>query len=84
MIDQLLISIVEIKPWFTPSFSASIVENIIIVPYPSDIHEGEMPRGPFDFHPFVAYVENSLAIMISYIVVSSALSIFIFKNKELS
>jgi len=84
MIDQLLISIVEIKPWFTPSFSASVVENIIIVPYPSDIHEGEMPRGPFDFHPFVAYVENSLAVMISYIVASSALSIFIFKNKELS
>jgi len=37
IIDQLLIGVVEIKPWFTPTFSSKIVDNVLITPYPSDL-----------------------------------------------
>jgi len=83
MFDQLLMNVMETKPWFTPSFSATIFENIILVPYPSDLPEGELQRGPFDHDRFVAYVEESLAIMLIYIILASSISIYIFKRKEM-
>lgn len=84
MFDQLLINVTETKPWFTPSFSATIRENVIFVPYPSDFPEGETPRGPFDHHRFVAYIEESLVVMFTYIIMTSLISLYIFKRKEMT
>jgi ABC-type transport system involved in multi-copper enzyme maturation permease subunit len=84
IIDQLLIGIVETKPWFTPTFSLKIVDNVLIIPYPSDLPPGETPRGPFDVHRFVPYVTESLLVMGAYIIASSVASIFIFKKREMN
>lgn len=83
IIDQLLIGVVEIKPWFTPTFSSKIVDNVLIVPYPSDLAPGETPRGPFDIHRFVPYIPESLLVMSAYILASSVASIFVFKKREM-
>lgn len=83
IIDQILIGIAEIKPWFTPTFAAKIIDNILIVPYPSDLAPGDLPRGPFDVHKFVPYVWESLLVMTSYIVISSLASIYAFKKREM-
>lgn len=84
MIDQLLISVLEVKPWFTPTFSEKIIQNIMIDPYPIDLAPGELPRGPFDVNRFVPYVRESLLVMIAYIVISSIVSIVIYKRREMS
>lgn len=82
MIDQIL-PIAEIKPWFTPSFSSGIIQNILKVPYPIDFEEGNLPRGPFDSARFVPYQSESILIQIVYLIISSIFSIFIFKKTEM-
>ncbi len=84
IVDQVLIGLADTKPWFTPTFSAKIIDYILIVPYPSDLVPGETPRGPFDIHRFVPYVDESLLVMTSYIVVSSIASIYAFKKREMN
>jgi ABC-type transport system involved in multi-copper enzyme maturation permease subunit len=83
IIDQVLIGFVDTKPWFTPTFSSKIIENVLIVPYPNDLASGETPRGPFDVHRFVPYVSESLLVLTGYILVSSILSIYAFKKREM-
>ena len=82
--DQVLINLAEIKPWFSPTFAAKIVDFVIINPYPIDLEPGNLPRGPFDHHRFVPYVDESLAILFSIICLSSASSILNFKRRELN
>ena len=83
IIDQVLIGIVDTKPWFTITFSSKIIEHVLIVPYPSDLVPGELPIGPFDVHRFVPYVSESLLVLSGYILVSSILSIYAFKKREM-
>ncbi len=83
MIDQLLISLAEIKPWFTPSFSSGIIGNILTVPYPIDLEEGQLPRGPFDSARFVPYVTESILVQILFLFVSGITSIAIFRKMEM-
>jgi len=83
LMDQILMGIGEIKPWFSPTFSKGIIENSLLDPYPIDITPGELPRGPFDIQRFVPYVDESIMIMISYSVVFSLASLFFFKRREM-
>jgi len=83
IIDQVLIGFVDTKPWFTPTFSSKIIGTILVIPYPSDLAPGDLPRGPFDVHRFVPYVSESLLVLLGYILVSSILSIYAFKKREM-
>lgn len=83
IIDQIVMTFAEIKPWFSPTFSSSIIQNILTVPYPTDVIPGELPRGPFDFEQFVPYVDESLVMFTVYILGCSILSIFIFRMREM-
>lgn len=83
LIDEFVIGFAEVKPWFTPTFAREIVENVMLVPYPLDLEPGELPRGPNDFHRFVPYIDDSLVVMISYIVTFSLASIYLFKKREM-
>lgn len=83
MVDQLVMNFGEEKPWFTPTFVRGIIENVMLEPYPLDLEPGEYPRGPNDFHRFVPYIDDSIMVMISYIIIFSLASIFLFKRREL-
>ena len=83
MIDQFLIALAEIKPWFTPSFSSGVITNILKVPYPVDLEEGKLPLGPFDSARFVPYVAESILVLILYLVVCAISSIAIFRRMEM-
>ena len=83
MIDQLLIPLAEVKPWFSPSFSSGIVHNVLTVPYPIDLEEGQLPRGPFDSARFVPYVTESILVQSMYLFVSGITSIAIFRKMEM-
>lgn len=82
MIDQ-LVPLAEIKPWFTPSFSSEVTQNILKVPYPIDLEEGKLPRGPFDSARFVPYVPESIFVQIMYLLISGICSIAIFNKMEM-
>lgn len=83
MIDQLLISFGHTKPWFSPSFSSGIITNILKVPYPTDLEEGQLPRGPFDSEIFVPYISESIAVFVMYLVLAGITSIVFFKKREM-
>ena len=84
MVEGMLIAFAEEKPWWLPSFLAKVTEFSMFTPYPSDLEPGELPRGPFDHHRYVAYVDQSIVMMAAYILATSAASIFIFKKKEMA
>jgi len=69
------------KPWYTPTFASGIIKHILTIPYPAD---EETPAIPFFANSSVPNIAHSLGVMISYIVVSSALSILILKRRELT
>ena len=84
MVEGIIMVFDESKPWWMPSFLAKITEFSMFTPYPSDLEPGELPRGPFDRSRFVAYIDESVSIMIGYTIAVSIASIFIFKRKEMS
>ena len=84
MVEGIVIAFAEEKPWWLPSFLAKVTEFSMFTPYPSDLEPGQLPRGPFDHHRFVAYVDQSIVMMAAYILATSTASIFIFKKKEMS
>lgn len=84
MVDGFLINLAEIKPVYSPTFSSKIIENVLVAPYPSDIEQGDLPRGPFDHHRFVAYIDESLSVLISYSIISCIASILLFKRKDMT
>jgi ABC-type transport system involved in multi-copper enzyme maturation permease subunit len=83
MVDQFLIALAEIKPWFTPSFSSGVITNILKVPYPIDLEESRLPLGPFDSARFVPYVAESILVLFLYLVVCATSSIAIFRRMEM-
>ncbi|MDH3678137.1 MAG: ABC transporter permease [Nitrosopumilus sp.] len=84
MVEGIIITFDESKPWWLPSFLAKVTEFSMFTPYPSDLEPDELPRGPFDHHRFVAYVDESVSIMVGYTIAAGIGSIFIFKKKEMA
>ena len=84
MTDQITISMAEEKPWFSPSFSMGIIENILTVPYPLDLEPNTLPRGPFDHERFVPQISDSLIIIAVYAIASCVASLILFKNREMN
>lgn len=84
MTDQITISMAEEKPWFSPSFSMGIIENILTVPYPLDLEPNTLPRGPFDHERFVPQISDSLIIITVYTIASCVASLILFKNREMN
>jgi len=84
MVEGIIIAFDESKPWWMPSFLAKVTEFSMFTPYPSDLEPGDLPKGPFDHYRFVAYVDQSIVMMVAYILATSTASIFIFKRKEMS
>jgi hypothetical protein len=84
MADPLLMAAADTKPWFTPSFVGKIIELGIYDPYPLDLQPGVPPRGPYDHHLYVPYIDDSLAVIGAYTIGTAVLSIFIFERREMS
>ena len=84
MVEGMVMAFAEEKPWWLPSFLAKVTEFSMFTPYPSDLEPGELPRGPFDHHRFVPYVDQSMLMIVAYILATSTASIFIFKRKEMA
>lgn len=84
MIEGIVIGFAEDKPWWMPSFISKVTEFSMYTPYPSDLIPGELPRGPFDQHRYVAYIDESLFLMFAYSILAGIASIVLFKKKEMS
>ena len=81
LVEGILVGLADEKPWFLPTFASKITEFVVIDPYPSDLKPGDRPKGPFDHHRYVPYLDESIPILVGYSVAFSIASIFVFKRR---
>ncbi len=82
--DQIVMTLAETKPIYSPGFASGVIKNLLTNPYPSDLVPGELPRGPFDLERFVPYVNESLILLSVYIIACSGASLLLFRMKEMN
>ena len=77
MVDGVMALLSDERPWFTPTFSSGIITHVL-----TNFTDQNTMSNSFFGTSLVPKIADSLGIMISYIVASSALSIFIFKRRD--
>lgn len=83
VVDTVFSLVAGIEPWFSITYGAGIVANILTVPYPSartSVPAG--PRGRFSVMQFNATVPEGLLILAIYFVVMAVLGLALFERKE--
>jgi ABC-2 type transport system permease protein len=80
VIDEIASIVVGIEPWFSITYAAGIISNVLdplFVPGKSTIGSGR-----FAFTTFKASIPEGLAIMAVYFVLSAAFGLWLFEKKE--
>ncbi len=81
VIDTIVTLLAGVEPWFSITYAAGIIANVLVVPYPSG--RTTMPAGPnFTIMAFNATIPQGLAIMVAYFILSAALGLLLFEKKE--
>ncbi len=83
IIDSLVATYIGIEPWYSITYGAGIVQNILAPVYPQPVttmHFGE-GRG-FTITTYNAPVWEGLAILVGYFVVMGVLGLWLFEKKE--
>ena len=82
LIDQVLGTILETKPWFSPTFAYGIIQHSLTVPYPTD-GAGILMLEQFGTVQFIPEITTSLLVMAAYTVAACTFSILIFRRREM-
>jgi len=81
VIDTVASTVVGIEPWFSITYGAGIISNILTVPYPK--HVSTTTFGPrFSLTTYSATVPEGLAILGIYFLVMAVLGLLLFERKE--
>ena len=81
VIDTVASTVVGIEPWFSITYGAGIVSNILTVPYPKHVSTTQVgPR--FSLTTYAATVPEGLAILAVYFIVMAILGLWLFERKE--
>ncbi len=86
VIDEVSASVVGIEPWFSITYGAGIIQNILSATYPPPIQTMPIP-GPggriiFTLTTYNAAVWEGLLILAGYFVVFGILGLWFFERKE--
>lgn len=88
VVQDVVSSLADIEPWFILTYGASIIGNVMTVPYPlHKVITHGFPGGPANpnapaFTTFNATVPEGLAIMAVYFIVTAILGLVLFERKE--
>lgn len=84
VVDTIASIVVGIEPWFSITYGAGIVSNILMFPYPPNVVSSPVTAGTrvFRFSTYNATVPEGLAILLVYFVVMAVLGLWLFQNKE--
>ena len=81
VIDTVASTVVGIEPWFSITYGAGIISNVLTVPYPD--HVSTTKLGPrFSLTTYSATVPEGLIILGVYFVVMAVLGLWLFERKE--
>jgi ABC-2 type transport system permease protein len=86
VVDVIIAIVANIEPWFSITYGAGIIANILKVPYPGHATPGGPfggeGAGRFSFTTYNASVPEGLVILAVYFVVTAILGLWLFEKKE--
>jgi len=71
------------RAWWSVTFSAGVMSNILTIPYPVD-SVSEIPRAGITYHTYIPDPWTSALVMLAYALVAAAISIVLFRRKEMT
>jgi len=81
VVDTVSSIVIGIEPWYSITYGAGIVTNILMDPFPA--HMTTTKVGPrFTFTSFNATVPEGMAILLAYFVIMAVLGPWLFEKKE--
>jgi ABC-2 type transport system permease protein len=83
VVDEVAAIVAGIEPWFSITYGAGIIPDILTIPYPQ--HYTSAPVGPgsrFTISTYHAGVPEGLAILAVYFVVMALVGLWLFQRKE--
>jgi ABC-2 type transport system permease protein len=81
LVEDLVSSIVQIEPWFIPTYGASIITNVMTVPFPAHVITTTFGRN-ITLTTYNATIPEGLAILLGYCVISAILGLVLFEKKD--
>lgn len=81
LIQALVANLAQTEPWFILTYGQSIIGNVFKVPYPPHMTTITGERG-FKLIQYQATINEGLAIMAAYFIVTAALGLILFERKE--
>lgn len=85
VIDTVASTLANIEPWFSITYGAGIISNILTVPYPAQVSTssfGGGGGGRFSITTYNAPVWEGLLIMAVYFLAMGILGLWLFERKE--
>jgi ABC-2 type transport system permease protein len=86
VIDTVASTVIGISPWFSITYGAGIVSNVLKVPYPPAMQTlpfgGGAGEGRFTLTVYNASVPEGLVILAVYFVVTAVVGLWLFERKE--
>jgi len=81
VIDTVATLVAGVEPWFSITYGATIISNVLEVPYPTGTTT--VRAGPnFTITTFAASIPEGLVILGTYFVLSAVLGLFLFERRE--
>ncbi|MCI4320329.1 MAG: ABC transporter permease [Thermoplasmata archaeon] len=81
ILQELVVVLVKIEPWFLISYAGSILANVFVYPFPAHL----MTVRGFDGSSMTVYtatLPEGIAILLLYFVITSLLGLFLFEREE--
>ncbi len=79
-LDLIVSYVAGVEPWFSITYGAGIIPNVLRVPFPPHIEP--LPAGAFVINSFNATIPEGLGILVAYFVVFALLGLWLFERKE--
>jgi len=80
LIETLVASVVQTEPWFVPTYGASIITNVMKVPFPA--HAVSQTFRGITITTYSATIIEGLEILLSYCAITAALGLYLFERKD--
>ena len=87
VVDEVVVIVANVEPWFSITYGAGIISNILTVPYPEHYNPNTLgnstgPGSRFRVPAYNATVPEGLAILLIYFAVMGLIGLWLFQKKE--
>ncbi|MGA1976100.1 MAG: ABC transporter permease [Conexivisphaerales archaeon] len=81
LVEELVSTIVQIEPWFIPTYGASIIANVMTVPFPAHVVTEAISKR-ISLTIYTATIPEGLEVLLGYCLISAILGLVLFEKKD--